>query len=132
MSYEWEEAQYDQWTPAQADSAMRWVLRAMYDAQKQLRESRDAEVEAKHVYESAKRAAFFSPNCPKPERGGYTVADREAFIERACADERQAYELATVAREGAQDHLRVLDKQSVVLASLNKNVQQAVNGVGVR
>ncbi|QKW15326.1 hypothetical protein [Verrucosispora sp. NA02020] len=79
MSYEWESAQYDQWTPPQAEAAMRWVLRAMTDAQRALKAARDAEIEAKHAYESAKRTAFFSPNCPKPERGGYTVADRDFF-----------------------------------------------------
>lgn len=121
MSYEWESASFDGWTPAQADSAMRWV---------QLRERRDTEIDAKHTFESAKRAAFFSPGCPKPERGGYTVADREAFIERECAEARRVFELATAAREAAQDALRVLDKQSVVLASLNKNAQQAFNLAG--
>ncbi|MEV1315319.1 hypothetical protein AB0J14_04460 [Micromonospora arborensis] len=129
-SYEWESAAFDGWTPAQADSAMRWVLRAMYEAQKELRKRRDAEIDAKHTFESAKRSAFFSPDCPKPERGGYTVADREAFIERECAEARRVFELATAAREAAQDALRVLDKQSVVLASLNKNAQQAFNLAG--
>ncbi|MEU7170372.1 hypothetical protein ABZ949_02625 [Micromonospora tulbaghiae] len=132
MSYEWESAQFDSWTPVDAENAMRWVLRAMHDAQQQLREMRDAEVEAKHAHESARRNAFFSPDCPKPERGGFTVADREAFVEREAAAERRAYELATAAREAAQDRLRVLNSQSVVLAALNKNVQAAFNVVGAR
>ncbi|MFD6565336.1 hypothetical protein [Micromonospora profundi] len=132
MSYEWESATFDPWTPPQAEAAMRWVLRAMFDTQKQLKVAREAEVAAKHAFESAKRAAFFSADCPKPERGGYTVADREAYIERATVEQRQAYEIATATREAAADHLRVLDKQSVVLASLNKNVQAAFNSAGVR
>ncbi|MET8278219.1 hypothetical protein [Micromonospora sp. NPDC005174] len=132
MTYEWESATYEAWTPVDAENAMRWVLRAMHDTQQQLKDARMAEVDAKHAFESAKRAAFFAPDCPKPERGGYTVADREAHIERATVEQRQAYEIATATREAAADHLRVLDKQSVVLASLNKNVQAAFNMVGAR
>lgn len=132
MTYEWESQTFEPWTPPQAEAAMRWVLRAMHDTQQQLKQARTAEVNAKHEYESARRTAFFAPDCPKPERGGYTVADREAHIERATVDERQSYELATVTRDAAQDHLRVLEKQSVVLAALNKNVQAAFNVLGAR
>jgi hypothetical protein len=128
----WTESIGDPWTPEQAENALRWVLRAMHQAQKDLKAARDAEVDAKHVYEKARREAFFSPNCPKPERGGYTVADREAYIERATADERQAYELASKEKEAAQDHLRTLNSQSVVLAALSKNVNQTYNVVGAR
>lgn len=132
MTYEWESATYEAWTPVDAENAMRWALRAMHDTQQQLKQARTDEVNAKHDYESARRAAFFAPECPKPERGGYTVADREAFIERATVNERQRYEIAAMTRDAAQDHLRVLEKQSVVLAALNKNVQAAFNVVGAR
>lgn len=128
----WMDSQGEPWTPEQAENALRWVLRAMYEAQRQLRDARDSEVAAKHTYESARREAFFSPDCPKPERGGYTVADREAHIERATAWQRQAYELASAAKEAAQDHLRTLNSQSVVLAALSKNVNQTYNVVGAR
>lgn len=132
VAYEWEDARFEPWTPVDAENAMRWVLRAMFDAQKQLKVARESEVAAKQAFESARRAAFFSPDCPKPERGGYTVADREAHIERECADQRQAYEVATATREAAQDHLRVLNSQSVVLSALAKNVQQTYGVVGAR
>ncbi|MFI6228566.1 hypothetical protein ACIBCR_14795 [Micromonospora echinospora] len=132
MTEPWMEPIGDPWTPDQAENALRWVLRAMYDASKALKASRDAEVDAKHAFEKARREAFFSPDCPKPERGGYTVADREAHIERATASERQAYELASAAKEAAQDHLRTLNSQSVVLAALSKNVNQTYNVVGAR
>lgn len=133
MTYEWESVSYDDpWTPSKVEDAMRWVLRAMLDAQQRLKAARDGEVAAKHAFESVRRAAFFSAACPKPERGGYTVADREAFIEREVVAERQEYELASAAREAAQDHLRVLNSQSVVLSALAKNVQQTYGVVGAR
>jgi len=115
-----------------AENALRWVLRAMLDAQRDLAAARNAEVEAKHAYEAERRRSFFAPQCPKVERGGYTVADREAFIERETAAERCAYEVATAAREAAQDHLRTLNAQSVVMSALAKNVQQTYAVVGAR
>ncbi|WP_045740909.1 hypothetical protein [Actinoplanes rectilineatus] len=128
----WADVEFESWTPNDAEKALRWVLRAMLAAQRGLAEARDAEVAAKHVYESAKRRAFFHDDCPKPARGGFTVADRDAFIERETAEHRETYELATAAKEAAQDHLRTLNSQSVVLSALAKNVQQTYAVVGAR
>lgn len=128
----WEQVAFDSWSLNDAETALRWVLRAMYDADRTLANLRNEEVQAKHTYEAAKRRAFFAPECPKVERGGYTVGDRDAFIEQQTFAERQAYELATVAKEAAQDHLRTLNSQSVVMAALSKNVSQAHNVTGVR
>lgn len=123
---------FEPWTPVDAEKALRWVLRAMLDAQRGLAQARDVEVTSKHVYEDAKRRAFFADDCPKPSRGGFTVADRDAFIEKATAVERQDYELASATKEAAQDHLRTLNSQSVVLSALAKNVQQTYSVVGAR
>lgn len=128
----WVSTDVEPWTPVDAEKALRWVLRAMLDAQQALKDMRDAEVAAKHVYESAKRRAFFADDCPKPTRGGFTVADRDAYLEKATAEQREKYELATVAKEGAQDHLRTLNSQSVVMSALAKNVQQTYGVVGAR
>lgn len=132
MTFPWEEATYETWSPNDAENALRWVLRAMLDAQRQLAGARNEEVAAKHVFESARRRAFFSGDCPKVERGGFTVADREAYLDKATADERQTYELATATREAAQDHLRTLNAQSVVMSALAKNVHQTYAVVGTR
>jgi hypothetical protein len=128
----WASTNYDPWTPVDAEKALRWVLRAMLDAQQGLATARDVEVAAKHDYESAKRKAFFHADCPKPSRGGFTVADRDAFVESETAQERQDYELATSVKEAAQDHLRTLNSQSVVLSALAKNVQQTYSVMGAR
>lgn len=128
----WAGLDFEPWTPNDAEKALRWVLRAMLDAQRGLAQARDAEVTAKHVYEAMKRRAFFDADCPKPSRGGHTVADRDAFIDQATAAERQDYELATAAKEAAQDHLRTLNSQSVVMSALAKNVQQTFSVIGAR
>ncbi|MDG4791953.1 hypothetical protein O7626_39765 [Micromonospora sp. WMMD1102] len=114
MTVPWENAQFEPWTPVDAENALRWVLRAMHEASQGLRMLRDEEVAAKHTFEAARRRAFFADDRPKPTRGGHTVADRDAYIERETAPEREAYELATTAKEAAQDHLRTLNSQSVL------------------
>lgn len=126
----WASSDFEPWTPVDAEKALRWVLRAMLDAQRGLAQARDVEIAAKHEYEAAKRQAFFAPDCPKPSRGGFTVADRDAFIERETSQERQDYELASATKEASQDHLRTLNSQSVVMSALAKNVQQTFSVIG--
>lgn len=127
----WTQFQSEPWTPVDAERALRWVLRAMLDAQEGLRTARDAEVGCKHDYESARRRAWFDEECPKPSRGGATVADRDAFVDRATAQERQDFEIAQATTAAAQDHLRTLNSQSVVLSALAKNVAQTYGVIGV-
>lgn len=118
-------------TPVSVERQLRWVLNALTKAQKALADARDEEVEAKHDYERARRAAFFNPECPKPTRGGHTVADRDMWVEDQCADLREAYEVAEVKRHSAEDHLRVLRDQSMVVATLSKSVGMAFSMAGV-
>ena len=132
MSEPWQEFDCEPWTPNDAERALRWVLRAMLDAQQGLRDARDLEVAAKHEYERAKRQAFFRDDCPKPTRGGFTVADRDAYLDKTTATERERFELAQATTAAAQDHLRTLNAQSVVMSALAKNVQQTYGVVGAR
>jgi hypothetical protein len=128
----WVEFDCNPWTPADAEKALRWVLRALHDEQGRLADYRDAELDAKHIWEAKKREAFASPDCPIPSRTtGVTTADREAFIERESWVERQEYEIAQKFTQGSQEHLRTLRDQSVVISALAKTVGQVVGG-GVR
>lgn len=118
-------------TPVRVEARLRHIVNALTKAQRELAERRDAEVAAKHAYERARRTAFFADDCPKPARGGYTVADRETWIDDRCADLREAYELAEVARHSAEDHLRTLRDQGVIVAALAKSVNLAYSMAGV-
>ncbi|MFJ8687377.1 hypothetical protein [Micromonospora wenchangensis] len=132
MTYAWEEAQYDSLSLLEAQNYMRWVLRAMYDTAKSLADLRDAEVDAKKEYDSARRRLMLSPECPRVERGGHTVADRDAWVDERCAEQRSAFESASAAREAANDQLRTLNSQSVVITALSKNVAQIHGVLGER
>lgn len=132
MTYDWEETQYDSLSLLEAQNYMRWVLRAMHDTARSLAALRDAEVDAKKEYEAARRRLMLSPECPRVERGACTVADRDAWVDKRCADERFAYEVAVAARETAGDQLRTLNSQSVVITALSKNVAQVHGVLGER
>lgn len=123
--------QYEPLTPADVERQVRWIYNQMTRAQTILREARDAEVAAKHVYERAHRKAILSSDCPKVARGGYTTADRDAWVGEQCAEQQEAYELAEVARKAAEEHLRTLYQQGTLAAVLAKSVHQAFNLAGV-
>ena len=118
-------------TPAAAESRLRYLDNEMTKAELRLREARDAEVDRKHEYEAAKRRAFLSAECPKPTRGGYTVADREVWVDDQCADEQRAYDIAVAAREAAQDHHRTVRDQAMVAMALLRSGSTAFNMSGV-
>lgn len=114
-------------TPIECERKLRGLVTAMSQAQLELRNARDAEVDKKHEYEAEKRRAFLSPECPKPTRGGLTVADREVYVDGAAADAQRAYDIATARREAAKDHLMVIRDQAMVVMSLLRSVSTAYN-----
>lgn len=118
-------------TPEAAERRLVALDTAMTQAELQLRRARDTEVDRKHEYEAAKRRAFLSAECPKPTRGGYTVADRDVWVDNQCADEQRAYDIATAAREAAQDHHRTVRDQAMVAMALLRSVSTAFNMSGV-
>ena len=132
MTAPWEQRQYEPMTPVDSENQLRWVLRAMYDAQQELREQRDVEVSAKHEYERAHRAALLSDACPKVTRGGHTTAERDAWVNQECVAEREHYELTEVTRKAAEDRVRTLNAQSMVIAALAKQVNLAYQTAGDR
>ncbi len=118
-------------TPAGIERKLRWIGNEMTRAQKDLAVLRDDEVAAKHAFERARRAVMFSADCPKVTRGGYTTAERDAWVEERCTDERELYEIAEVRRKAAEDHLRTLFQQGTLAAVLAKSVHQAYATSGV-
>lgn len=106
-----------------------WVQRQLYDlyvalpvAQDALAAARDGEVEAKHSFEAARRRAIF--DCPyRVARGGYTTADRDAWVDDQVADLRFEYDKKTAMTLAAQDHLRTLRDQAEIMRSLGVSVR---------
>ena len=120
----------DDLTPAQIEAKLRRLVNDLARAQSALRAARDAEVEAKHVYESAHRRALLSDECPKVTRGGYTTAERDAWVAEQAAELEKAFDVAEANRKAAEDHLRTLRDQSMIVMALGKSVQSAFSLAG--
>ena len=116
--------------PVQVEQKLVQSVRELYAAEKLLAEARDAEVEAEIAYQAARRRLLLSDNCPKVTRGGVTVADRDAWIDSGCADEWEAYRLAAVQCQTAQDHVRIVRDVTSTVQSIASLVRQAFSAAG--
>ena len=118
-------------TPVDIERRLRSLVNDLTRAQLALAQARDIEVDAKHALGRARRRALLSDKAPKVSRGGATTAERDAWVDDQVADLYFAYDKATVARESAQDHLRVLRDQAEIVRSLGASVRQAYELAGV-
>lgn len=123
---EWDDpSQYmDQLTLLDSQRHHRWVLRAMYEAKKDLEAMRNAEVVVESAYLDAKREAILSPDCPRVARDGVTAAERDAWVEQRTADLEGAWKRARAATADAKEHIDTLRSQSYSIGSLAKLVQK--------
>ena len=71
-----------------------------------------------------------SGKAPRVARDGFTVAERDAWLDEQVADLRFDYDKAVVVRESAQDHLRTLFVQCELARSLNASVRQGYEMAG--
>lgn len=117
-------------TPAAAERRLIDLEQRLEQATEMLKIARDAEVEAKHGFEAARRNAGFNKECPRVERGGTTVAERTEWIEDKAAEEQRKYDIATAARQAAYDHLQTTREQGMMCMALlrSANTAYAVSG----
>lgn len=117
-------------TPAAAEQRLIVLEKTLEMATEMLKIARDAEVAAKHEFEAARRKAGLSPECPRVERGGTTVAERTEWIEDKAAEAQWKYDIATAARQAAYDHLQTTREQGMICMALlrSANMAYAVSG----
>lgn len=117
-------------TPVDIEQRLVALINEMYQAQKTLAEARDTETASEIEYKRAKAKTYHRGDCPKVTRGGFTVADKDAWIDEQVMDEWIAYKVATTAREVAQDNLRVVLAVSESVRSLGASVRTAYGVAG--
>lgn len=105
--------------PEQIKDRLRKLVNDLGMATIALARARDAEVELKHEYLAAKRAARFSPDRPIPNRTTILADDVEAWIGQRTKELHKAYDVAVANREAASDHLWTLKDQAGIVMSLN-------------
>lgn len=117
-------------TPIEVEDNMRGLINKMYEAQKELATARDTETASEIEYKRAKARVYHRGDCPKVTRGGYTVADKDAWIDEQIMNEWVALKVATTAREVAQDNLRILLAIAETWRSLGASVRTAYGVAG--
>ncbi len=117
-------------TPLAVEAKLRHLITELTRAQGALAQARDIEVDAKHALGRARRRAMLGGKAPRVARGGTTTAERDAWVDDQVSDLYFAYDRAAVARESAQDHLRVLRDQAEIVRSLGASVRQAYELAG--
>jgi hypothetical protein len=117
--------------PVQVEAKLRSLVNDLGSAQQALARARDAEVDAKHDYERARRRALLGGDAPKVSRGGFTTAERDAWVDDKTEAAKFAYDKAAVVRETAQDHLRTLRDQAECVRSLGASVRMSYELAGV-
>ena len=118
---------YEPLNPVQIESKLRSLVTEMTKAQQALAKQRDIEVGAEISYQRARDAV----ETPPVVRGGFTVAERDALIDRVTRDEWEAWRRATETRKSAEDYLRVVREQASVVQSLARSVTTAYGLAGV-
>ncbi len=117
-------------TPAQVEAKLRALVTDLTRAQADLSAARDAETQTEIALKRAKITAAHSEKCPRPVRGGVTVAERESWIDTECIEEWEAHRIAVTSREIAQDALRTVRDIASVVQSLGQSVRQAYQLAG--
>lgn len=121
---------YESLSPAQIEQKLRQCVTELTRAEQQLRAARDSEVSAELAYRKAHRRALLAPDSPKVSRGGFTVTERDAWVEESCADQFEAYRLAQVTCQAAQDHVRTVRDIASTVQSISALVRQAFSMAG--
>jgi len=99
---------------------------------KQLKDARDAETEADIAYRKARLRAYAHTDCPKPQRGGATVGERDAWVDAQVVEEWEALRRAETATTSAADYVKLMERVSTKVQTIARLVEQAYNVSGRR
>jgi hypothetical protein len=112
-------------TPHDVDRLLRRIHNAIAYAERDLRQSRNAEVAAEKAYFIARAPLLGDPDCPEPKKSrGVTKTDRDEWVNVRVPDAYWAHREAKVLRQGAEDYWWSLKEQVKCLQSINSIVKQ--------
>lgn len=121
---------YEALSPIQIEAKLSQSITELTQAQRALQQARDLETEAEILYKSAYYRAILDKQAPSVQRGGFTVAERDAWVGLRTREEWERFRRAAAVREAAQDHLRTVRDVTEVLRSLGASVRTAYEGAG--
>lgn len=111
--------------PVEIERKVTQAVNALFYGQKEFATRRDAMTQAEIKLLRARRIAAAREDCPRPARGGVTVAERESWIQAAVGPELEDQLLAESALDIAQSSLRVNRDILSGLQTLARSVDSA-------
>jgi len=112
-------------TPVQAEFAVKRATNKVAFCTAEFRRAGDELVSAKIAYREAVVRAAFDPECPVPRRGEVTVGERDQWIDRRTALEKDALFAAEINRETAIEALRSARTEHQGAMAINASVREA-------
>lgn len=85
---------------------------------------------AKDIYEKAKRRVLLSEDCPKVRRNGWTVAERDAYVDDQCETVLTAYRLAEAAFDTAKSTVFAVKDQISAAQTASSNLRTEMTMLG--
>lgn len=117
-------------TPETARDRVSRCGTALAKAELELKRARDAEVDARHTFEAARRRTMLSDDCPKVTRGGVTTAERDAWVEEQSSSAELLFQIAEVRRQAAKDHYETVNTQAMLAMAILRSIDTAFNVAG--
>jgi hypothetical protein len=117
-------------TPRETEAELSRLISAISTAALDLAEFRRERAKAYLAYRRAKTTAAHSTLCPKVERGGTTVAEREDWIDSRIVEEFELLTKWDTMVEIGVESLRATLAQAEVVRSLNTSVRAAYERAG--
>lgn len=112
-------------TPVTARNRCRALGTALIQAEIDVKEARDVEVEAEQAFQSATRRAYLSPQAPAVERGGYTTKQLDAWVTAQAEDARREWKIAEARRQAAWNHYERINTQVMLAQSILRSIDRA-------
>jgi hypothetical protein len=114
----------------EVNQRLRFLGPASDQANRQYEKARFALANAKDALEKAKRRTLLSEDCPKVRRDGWTVAERDAYVDDKCATEHTAYLLAQAAMDTATNTVFAVKEQISSAQTLSQNIRSEASLAG--
>lgn len=124
--------EFQPWTPVDVERKLAELMNEVAQAELKMRHLLEAEADAKWEYERAHVIASQDPNCPVPQRGGYTVGERDSWIRGVVQDEYRGLEYAQLNVKIQKNYIERLNQQVSICQTMSKHVLAAYQVAGAR
>ncbi len=120
------------WSPRDCEAKLFELMQLAAHAELRLRAATDQHTRAKLELERTHLIATTDPRCPRVERGGATVAERDDWIRGQELDEYEWEQTCATVVKHCQRYQQRISEQISIVQSMTKLVAQSYDVIGAR